>query len=108
MPKFSRDKGARGEREFAHFLIDAGFDASRGYFEDGSKDIHCPDLPDVHFEVKRRENWDIHKWIKQANDDAGADKIPVVAAKRNRGEWIAILPMADLLNLLETWYEDAR
>lgn len=85
----SRNKGKVGEREWAAWLTERGFPAQRGVQHQGG-----PDSPDVtggiagvHFEVKRVENLNIHNAIAQAAKDAG-EAIPVVAHRRNRGEWL--------------------
>jgi Holliday junction resolvase len=98
----SRNKGKRGELEFAHYLTDAGFPARRGQQFSGGKespDVVCESLP-VHWEVKRTEAGNPYNWLDQAIDDAGADKIPVVAHRRSAKAWMAILPMKDFLTLL--------
>jgi Holliday junction resolvase len=106
----SRQKGARGEREFAENLRALGFDARRGQQFSGSPD--SPDvvtnIPGVHFEVKRVERGSLYAWLAQAQKDAGAGQIPVVAHRRNNGGWIAILPMGHLLELLRGRSADLR
>lgn len=99
----SRAKGCRGELELAHWLTDRGHPARRGQQYSGSPDspdVICPSLPGVHLEVKRTECLRIHEAVAQAVNDAG-DKVPVVAHRRNRGEWLAVLRLADLLTLIE-------
>lgn len=97
----SRQKGCRGEREFRDYLRERGIEARRGQQFSGSPD--SPDvissLSGVHWEVKRVERLEIHKAIEQAQRDAG-DKLPVVAFKANRKDWLAILPMDKLMDLL--------
>jgi hypothetical protein len=99
----SRSKGKRGELEFAHYLSNAGFPSRRGQQFSGGKespDVVSPALPDIHFEVKRTEAGNPYKWMAQAIRDGGQNKIPVVAHRRNSGEWLAILPMAHFVNIL--------
>lgn len=97
----SRQKGARGEREFAALLREHGYEARRGQQFSGS-----PDSPDVvtnlpyHFEVKRVEQFNAYKAMEQAVRDSEATKMPVVAHKRNKGEWLAVLRMSDFLKLI--------
>lgn len=101
MPINSRAKGAAGERELAQYLRDHGFEARRGqqfHGGPGSPDV-VTDLKDVHFECKRVEKGSLYDWLAQAVRDA-AGKIPVVAHRRNREEWVAILPLNDLLELV--------
>jgi hypothetical protein len=98
----SRQKGAGGEREFAQVLKGKALDARRGQQFSGSKDspdVVCPDLTNVHFEVKRVEAGNPYKWFEQAKRD-GEGKMPIVAHRKNGQQWLAILDMDDLLELL--------
>ena len=73
----SRQKGAAGEREAAHFLSGLGFTARRSVqngVTDG-RDIVVDDLPWVYFEVKRDntvkfERAEFYSAIEQAKDKA--------------------------------------
>lgn len=62
-----------------------------------------PDSPDVvtvlphHFEVKRVERFNIYDAMEQAVRDSG-ERVPVVAHKRNRGEWLIVMRFDD-------WFE---
>lgn len=99
----SRAKGAVGEREFAQVLRDAGFGSARRgqQFSGGadSPDVKCEELAEFHFEVKRVEAGNPYNWLAQAVRDAG-DKTPVVAHRRSREDWIAVVRLEDLLRLL--------
>ena len=56
----SKQKGARGEREFAKFLTDRGYPATRGVQYQGgpeSPDVVCKPLSRYHFEVKYTEKF---------------------------------------------------
>lgn len=107
----SKQKGARGEREFAGWLRDNfGVEARRsqqfcGRPESsdsaGVPDVVCNDLPDVHFEVKAVEKLNVHKALSQAQRDAH-DKIPVVAHKKNRTPWLLTLKADDLKRLVHS------
>lgn len=95
-------KGKVGEREFAALLREWGFEAKRGQQHAGgagSPDV-ISNVPGVHFEVKRVQAGNPYTWMKQAVKDAGGEKLPVVAHRRNRQDWIAVVRMEDLLNLL--------
>ncbi len=103
----SGEKGKRGERMFAAFLKKAGWSARRGRQYSGGDD--SPDVvhnvrtsgnAKIHFEVKFVEQFEIRKAMKQAHDDCGGNGIPVVAWKKKRKEWVAILPMKDFLNIV--------
>ena len=100
----SRQKGAAGECEFAKLLQFHGWDARRGQqFSGGSDspDVVCQPLKDFHFEIKRVEAGNLYKWMEQAKRDAmEGGKVPVVMHRRNRQDWIAILPAGLFLELL--------
>ena len=99
----SREKGKRGELELAEFLRERGVEARRGIqFKGGadSPDV-VTDLPGVHFECKRVEAGSLYTWLAQATRDAGDSRIPVVAHRRSRQDWVAILPLDALISLLK-------
>lgn len=94
-------KGKAGEREFRDVLRSRGWEARRGRQYSGS-----PDSPDIvsnlpfHFEVKRVERLNIDDAVSQAVRDCGSGKTPVVAHRRNRGEWLVTLRAEDFLSLI--------
>ncbi len=98
----SRDKGVRGELELAEFLRDRGVEARRGQQHAGGTD--SPDVKIetgfVHFECKRTEKFSLYDALDQARRDGGT-KLPVVAHRRNRKEWVAIVPLDSLVELLK-------
>ena len=104
MGKASREKGKRGEREFAALCRQFGFEARRGqqYSGEGGDDV--AGLPGFHIEVKRTERLDLYGAMGQAARDAakreGAPH-PLVAHRRNHSEWLAVLYAADFLALLQ-------
>lgn len=104
MPKInSRAKGCRGEREWRDMLRAEGYEARRGQqFSGGtdSPDVICGDLPNLHFEVKRTEGGNPYHWTDQATRDAGANKLPVVAHKRNGRDWLVMMPANVFFQLL--------
>ncbi len=98
----SRTKGQEGEREFAReltWVLDV--EAHRGRQFHGGQD--APDvkttLEGVHFEVKRCEALSLYKAMEQAIGDAESD-VPVVAHRRNNQEWLLVLRMKDLPELV--------
>jgi hypothetical protein len=103
MPINSRQKGARGEREWRDQLRNEGFDARRGQqFSGGSDspDVICDSLPGIHWEVKRVERGNPYDWIMQAKRDAGDSKMPIVAHKRNGQDWLCIIRANDFFQLI--------
>lgn len=99
----SRQKGARGERAWRDELRAAGWMARRGQQFSGSPDspdVVCPELDCIHWEVKRVEAFRLHPSMDQAVQDAGDFRIPVVAHKSSRREWMVVLRASDFLNIL--------
>ena len=97
----SRDKGARGELELAKTLTRVlGISARRGRQFSGSPDSPdvVADWPGVHIECKRVETFNAYKALDQATRDAGT-KLPLVAHRRNRREWIVVCRLEDLPRL---------
>jgi hypothetical protein len=95
-----QNKGKRGMDEFAQFLDDHGVRAIRGH----TTDCHHA-IAGVHFEVKRSERARTYEWLNQATLDASAgvftkEKIPVVAHRQNRKDWIAMMDLGDLMTIL--------
>lgn len=103
MPINSRAKGAAGEREWAAKLGELfGLTARRGRQYSGDAD--APDVigswPGTHPEVKRTETLSVYKAMDQAARDCG-DKVPYVAHRRNRREWLVIVRADDLVRFVE-------
>jgi Holliday junction resolvase len=97
MGKKSKSKGARGEREAAKALSDIfNVEAYRGRQYPGSP--QSPDIvamPELHFEVKRSEAFQLYPSLTQATNDAG-NSIPVVLHRRNRKKWVIVAYLEDL------------
>lgn len=104
----SCEKGKRGERAWRDELVGHGYDAWRGRQFSGSPespDVICPELSGFHFEVKAVERLNVNEAMAQAVRDAG-DKIPVVAHKRNRSEWLVTMRASDWFKMLaKAWPE---
>lgn len=96
MGKASREKGKRGEREFAALCRQYGYSVSRGQQFSGRGEDDVVGLPHIHVEVKRVERLDLHAAVEQSIRDAKG-KIPIVAHKRNRGEWLITMRADDWL-----------
>jgi hypothetical protein len=62
-------------------------------------DVYCDDIPGLHCEVKRGKAISLWAALRQAIDDAGADKLPWVLARLDRGEWVVVVRLADLRDL---------
>lgn len=100
----SRDKGARAERALVKILRAAGWpNATRntdGRYQAGRGDIDNGPAG-THIECKHHERADVWAWIAQAHRDAPPTHIPVVAFRRNRSDWHAIVPLDELLALIK-------
>ena len=97
----SRDKGKRGELEWASKCREHGFDARRGQQYSGNPDAPdvVTDLP-VHFEVKRVERLNIVDAMDKARQESG-DLPPVVAHRKNHCDWLVTMRADD-------WFEVMR
>ncbi len=98
----SRNKGKRGEREFAALLRAQGFDARRGQQYAGgdeSPDIVSHALDALHIEVKRVQHLNLADACAQAKRDGGG-KPWIVAHRRNREPWMITMDDGELYQLL--------
>lgn len=102
MGKTSREKGKRGEREFAALCREYGYNARRGQQYCGIEGEDVVGLPGIHVEVKRTEQLRIYDAIDQARRDA-KDKIPIVAHRRNKCDWLIIMRAEDWFELYREW-----
>lgn len=98
--KNGRQKGKKGELELARILRDYGYDTRRGQQYCGANgDADVVGLPDVHIECKRVERLNLEDAIAQAQRDARPGEMPVVMHRRNRGQWLVTMPLADWVEL---------
>ena len=90
----SRQKGKRRELELVHKLKDAGYaNAQRSQQVKGtvdSFDVECPGSIIERYEMKGRENLNVHKAMDQAREEAEGENFALVW-KKNRGAWVVIL-----------------
>lgn len=96
-----RRKGAAGELEVAHVFDEHGFDCDRTPNSGGLRlrgDLYGV-LP-LHVEVKRQETARPWLWAEQASTDAGERERWLVAMRRSRSPWLALLPLHDVVELL--------
>lgn len=101
MSRSQRDKGRKGEAEVAAIFRAAGLTV-RGL--EGSGDHLIVGAPDsglvLHSEVKRQETARPWAWWEQASSEAPTGTVPVVAFRRNRSPWLAIVNLEQLARLL--------
>lgn len=99
----SREKGAKGEREFASLCRDKGFlkvRRTQQYCGNTGEAADVVGLPGVHAEVKRVENLNIYNAIEQAKRDSKkSGRVPVVFHRKNYREWLVTMTADDWFNL---------
>lgn len=101
MSRSQRDKGLRGELEVAELYRAAGLQV-RGLESAGDHLVVCAPASGVviHSEVKRQETARPWAWWEQASAEAPAGTVPVVAFRRNRSRWLAIVDLEQLAALV--------
>lgn len=110
--KKSKHKGSRREREWANFLKFHGAKSARRSAQfngkEGLGDVIAPDdLPEFSMEVKGTENFPVHKYMRQARQDAKG-LIPMIAQKKSSEPWLVVMDATDWLKLVlkEKYIED--
>jgi hypothetical protein len=103
MPNRERRKGLEGEREVAAVWRANGFDV-RGLEGEGDHTVirtTWRKMPlTIHSEVKRTETCRPWAWYEQASSEAPAGAVPVVAFRRSKSPWLALIELEDLARLL--------
>lgn len=97
MSKFSRDKGARAEREVLKILGDElGLSLERNLEQTREGGADCVKVKGFAIEVKRREALSRPTWWRQACDQAERLGVePMVLYRRNRESWRALIHKGD-------------
>ena len=108
MGRFSRDKGARAERQWRDICRAEGYNAERGcqMYDKGSEIADVIGLPFIHVEVKNVERLNIREAMAQSINDAteeGRGNIPIVAHKKNRCPWLVTCRAEDWFRLYREW-----
>lgn len=98
MSRRERDKGVRGEREVLDLLRARGFEV-RGLEATGDHLAFTTGLV-FHVETKRQETARPWAWLEQAEAEAPAGAIPLVAFRRSRSKWYALVPLDALAGAL--------
>lgn len=101
----SREKGKRGEREWAALCCGEGYHCRRtsqycGLSGDASDVVG---LPGIHQEVKRVERLDLYGAMSQARRDARVGELPIVAHRKNDCGWLVTMEAADWFELYRAW-----
>ena len=101
----SREKGKRGERMWAAFCSQQGYECRRTaqYCGKTGEASDVVGLPGIHQEVKRVERLNIVEAVDQARRDARPGEIPIVAHKRNRCDWLVTMRAEDFFTIYREW-----
>lgn len=105
MSKYQREKGKRGERDWASLCRAEGFQnvhRTVQYCGKTGDAADCVGLPGIHQEVKFVERLNIRDAMEQAKRDAaaqGVGEIPIVAHKKKYAEWLVTMRAADWFKL---------
>lgn len=105
MGRMSREKGKRGEREFAALCSQNGYEARRTaqFCGKTGEAADVVGLPGVHIEVKRTERFDLYGALSQAKRDAKSGALPIVAHRRNDHRWVICMDADDWFTLYREW-----
>ena len=108
MGKASRDKGKRGEREWASLCREQGYDCHRTAQYRGNTGAagDVEGLPGIHIEVKRTETlrpWDYMAQAEHDAREAGAGQLPIVAWRKNDHGWLVIMKAVDWFRIYREW-----
>ena len=98
----SRQKGCRGEREWAAVCREHGYEARRGQqFCGANGDADVVGLPGIHIEVKRVERLNLYDAMAQAKADARDNEMPIIAHRKNHCEWLVVMGADDFFKLYQ-------
>ena len=105
MGLYSRNKGKRGERLWASFCREQGYDVHRTAQYRGNTGAagDVEGLPYIHCEVKYVQALNIAKAVEQSVDDeeaAGREELPIVATKRTKEPWLVTMQAADWMLMI--------
>lgn len=98
MSRRERDKGVRGEREVLEVLERHGFEV-RGLEASGDHLALGHGLV-LHVETKRQEVARPWAWYEQAASEAPAGSLPLVAFRRSRSPWLALVSLEAFADVL--------
>ena len=101
----SRQKGKRGELEWAAVCRKHGYDCRRTaqYCGNTGDAADVVGLKDVHQEVKRVERLNLSDAMSQASRDAKPLEIPIVAHRRNNEGWMVTMKAEHWFDLYRAW-----
>ena len=105
MGLYSRNKGKRGERLWASFCREQGYDVHRTAQYRGNTGAagDVEGLPYIHCEVKYVQALNIAKAMEQSDHDTKAEgkgKLPIVASKRAGDPWLVTMYACHFVTLV--------
>lgn len=104
----SKNKGKRGELEFAKLCKEHGYENARRSVQYAgiNHDADVVGLPDLHIEVKRVERLNIDAAMEQAQRDKKEEELAIVAHRKNNKEWLITMRAEDWFKLYERWFKN--
>ncbi len=100
----SKQKGKKGELEFANLCKKYGFNTRRSQqFAGINNDADVVGLPDIHVEVKRVERLNIYDAIEQAIRDKKDDEMAIVAHRKNHKPWLVTMTFDDWMEIYKRY-----
>ncbi|WP_314315176.1 hypothetical protein [Negativicoccus succinicivorans] len=101
-----KQKGKRGELEFARLCRSNGWEVRRTaqYCGNTGEAADVIGLPGVHVEVKRVERLNIDDAMSQARRDSEkSGRVPIVAHRKNNCEWLITMSAEDWFDMFREW-----
>ena len=104
----SKEKGKRGELEWAAFCRGQGYECRRTaqYCGKTGDAADVVGLPGIHVEVKRVERLNIEDAMSQAIHDSKGERLPIVAHRKNNADWLVTMKAEDWFSLYRSWEAD--
>jgi Holliday junction resolvase len=105
----SVEKGKVGEREWANFCREHGFETVRRSQQYcGSADsADCIGLRAIHQEVKRVQSLSVDKAMEQATKDSEkSGNIPIVVHRKNHKKWLVTMYAEDWFKLYKEFIRE--
>lgn len=99
----SREKGKRGEREWASVCREHGYKGARRGQQycgaNGDADV-VDAMPHIHVEVKRVERLNMYNAMAQVIHDSGkSGRMPIVAHRKNNSKWLITMRAEDWFSI---------
>jgi Holliday junction resolvase len=105
MPHPSKAKGNTAEREIVHLAKARGYDAVRAYASNGTSLGYTDDVdlvihhPAAILPIQSKRRKALPQYLKPTLT------APIVATREDRGEWLVVMPLNLLLDILDETHE---